>query len=171
MNEREQHVFRLWHDGKTSGEIAKAIGASRSATLGIVHRMRERGVDLPQRKYGPGREAFLSSQKAKRDKERAAAKTKPKPAPKPEPRPEEREEGMGEPEPPEWELDNYGTGLDRQMRMRAPGQLDLPYPGDRPRHQCQWPSWSLSEKIGTICGLPVDNGSYCTFHRRKSASA
>lgn len=39
-------VLDLWKKGKSSNQIATALGASRGSIIGIVHRLREAGVDV-----------------------------------------------------------------------------------------------------------------------------
>jgi hypothetical protein len=43
MSEKHDKIKELWTSGMTSGHIAKEMGISRNAVMGIVHRMREAG--------------------------------------------------------------------------------------------------------------------------------
>lgn len=62
--------------------------------------------------------------------------------------------------------------VDRQSKMRAEGQRDIPI-GDS-AGTCQWPGWGAESKTGTVCGLPrkektvkgitVPAGPYCEYH-------
>ena len=43
MSEKHDKIKELWTSGMTSGHIAREMGISRNAVMGIVHRMREAG--------------------------------------------------------------------------------------------------------------------------------
>jgi hypothetical protein len=48
-NETKEQIKALWFEGKTSGQIAKALGITRNAVMGAVNRMRSKGEELPLR--------------------------------------------------------------------------------------------------------------------------
>jgi hypothetical protein len=43
---RDEMICNLWNAGKTSGEIASHMGLTRNAVMGVIHRAREKGVEL-----------------------------------------------------------------------------------------------------------------------------
>jgi transposase len=47
--EREETIYRLWHEDATTREIAKACKTSTSTITVMVRQMRADGIDLPRR--------------------------------------------------------------------------------------------------------------------------
>jgi hypothetical protein len=48
--ERNEKIAELWEKGHTSGEIAKMVGITRSAVMGLIHRFRANGKNISRRK-------------------------------------------------------------------------------------------------------------------------
>ena len=46
MSERNQKIVHLWEKGFSSNQIAKELGITRGAVMGIIFRLREKGVTL-----------------------------------------------------------------------------------------------------------------------------
>lgn len=47
--ERNEKIAELWEKGHTSGEIAKKLGITRSAVMGLIHRFRANGENISRR--------------------------------------------------------------------------------------------------------------------------
>jgi len=47
--EKKELIIKLWNEGKTGGEIAEVLGATRNSILGFVHRLRAKGHELKER--------------------------------------------------------------------------------------------------------------------------
>jgi GcrA cell cycle regulator len=48
VTERQQQVLTLWEEGHSSGNIGNALGMTRGAVMGIVHRMKRKGLAQPR---------------------------------------------------------------------------------------------------------------------------
>jgi len=48
--ERNEKISELWEKGYTSGEIARKLGITRSAVMGLIHRFRANGENISRRK-------------------------------------------------------------------------------------------------------------------------
>ena len=44
MTDRNEEIVRLWNKNKTSSHIAKAVGVTRNTVIGVISRMREKGL-------------------------------------------------------------------------------------------------------------------------------
>lgn len=48
---RDARIAHLWAEGKTSPEIAAELDMSAVAVRAAIHRMRQRGVEVPRRRH------------------------------------------------------------------------------------------------------------------------
>lgn len=67
ITDRDHKILKLWNDGRTGTEIAEALGTTRSAILGRLHRLKGHGIDTAKRKP-----AGKSPQVAKKEPEKIA---------------------------------------------------------------------------------------------------
>jgi len=88
--ERQKLLTRLWLEGKTSTEIARELGTTRSAVIGMVGRcgirryaLKAAGVDVPEHKGGGSYQQRNRSRKPKAAPAILTVTGKPKAAPMP----------------------------------------------------------------------------------------
>ncbi len=43
LDERQRTIVAMWNDGHSSGSIGRALGITRNAAIGVVHRMQVKG--------------------------------------------------------------------------------------------------------------------------------
>ena len=146
-------VSKLWQQGSSANQIGRKIGKSRSAVVSVIHKLRRHGFLLRAIKGGASRTA---EPKVKKPKVEAAV----------QPVPEIEQDLEGDEAADSGPPTVRKSFIDRQPSRRAPGQLDIPFDGTS-RRCCQWPAWSMDEKKGNMCGLPVNTRfpvPYCSFH-------
>lgn len=62
-DKEDKLLIGMWQAGKTSSDIAKAIGKSRGAVMGRISRLREDGIDLKARPRPPRKKRVYISRK------------------------------------------------------------------------------------------------------------
>jgi hypothetical protein len=161
--------------GKTVSEIADAIGRSKNAVLGMVHRVR--GDE--RRKAADAARAAKAAAKAA---ERAAAAPKPEPPPKPIGRPPLRPKLPPTPIARKYHTVAFsGPKLPRHPTPPAPTLADEPAFGlvaqgdELSVIACRWPYGDPLTEEFRQCGRPQRGprfyGCYCAVHALKAYTA
>lgn len=147
-DERKAVVRRLWVEGHSATEIGCALGVSRCAIIGIVHRNRAAwGIGYVL--HGAARANMRRARKARRPETRVrkpANQSGQSAPPKSKPKPPPVQHTLG-PMPTE--------GTVSLLDIRA--------------GQCRFPMWGDPFDLATslYCGRPVDSqSSWCPHHRR-----
>ena len=136
-DERKDLLKKLWSDSLTGAEIASQLGGvSRSAVLGMVHRM-----GLPSR--AAGRRPQVAKPAPTRVRRVSTAPSPPRPA--------RLKVAVAQPEP-----------IPAQIEMAAPGLATI-LTLDRP--MCKWPIGDPRGDDFTFCGRHAA-GRFCAEHAR-----
>jgi hypothetical protein len=85
LDEKQKRILEMWERNMTGSEIANAIGITRNAVMGILDRMRKRGLAeyrlSPEARRKPVRKAVKASVSTELPKAQAKASTQPEPDP------------------------------------------------------------------------------------------
>lgn len=131
---------KLWLEGQSASQIAKALGGgvTRNAVIGKVHRLGLSGRAAPSQ---PARTTFRPARPrppaAAPSAPRRIEAVQPRPAPQPAPRPEPMPD--------------------------LPGTATVMTLGS---HMCKWPIGDPSSAEFSFCGRRASEGVYCVEHAR-----
>lgn len=170
--ERREIAARMWREGHSAGQIAKAMGiGTRNAVISIVHRMGLSGCGRAKPSapthVPPGPRATRPSPKPKR-----AA---------PKPRPQAKVFGETKVPMPKPKLAIAGNGTVFEQTNVEPKLPPVnaaawsPLPGFTPvtmdglRHtSCRWPVDLVGATETHYCGRKSEKGAYCATHAARS---
>lgn len=152
-DETKEEIRRRWVSGESAGFIAAAMGMTRNALLGVVHRSRKRW-GLALRDTGPERSGAPRTEVARKPRQPRQPVAAPPRAVHP-----------------------WAKGVSRPPRVLPASTMPLPTEGtvrfiDRMLSQCAYPMWDRFDvETSMCCGLPrKGEGPYCEAHDRLTSS-
>lgn len=155
-DDRVNLLKKLWGEGKTAAEIAKALGGvTRNAVIGKAHRLKLSGRVSPIQQNKNNNEQIVSGEK----KSAAASTSKIEPEKKPE-----------KSAPPRKTVKVANQNTDVMRSITASGQkISL---ADLEGRMCRWPIGDPKEADFGFCGGASMSGlPYCTEHAKLAYQA
>ncbi|MGA0545319.1 GcrA family cell cycle regulator [Brevundimonas sp. VNH65] len=146
-DDRVGALKKLWLEGQSASQIAKALGGgvTRNAVIGKVHRLGLSGRAAPSQPARTTTTAFRP--------------TRPRPAPQAQPAPRRAEAVQPRPAAP---APAPVPSVSREI-LDLPGTATVMTLG---AHMCKWPIGDPSSREFSFCGRRASEGVYCVEHAR-----